>query len=118
MKLEKYKKYGDRVYEAIKDLTQDLELHPNYSLSLDILADNLELYYQAKDDIKMNGFRITKDNGMVVKNPALQSFNNCQQTIIKLINSFPTNPMSKAKIEKLNTTDEDYESVLNDFLNE
>lgn len=116
MNLNKYKKYDSRVYDAMNTLVTDLELHDNYTLSLDLLADNLELYYQARDDIKKNGFRITNDKGMIVKNPALQSYNNCQQTIIKLINSFPTNPLSKAKIKKLSEVGPDDSCPLDEFM--
>lgn len=116
MDLQRYKKYDKRVYEAVQYLTKDLELHENYILSLDLLADNLELYYQARDDIQDRGFSITKDNGQVVKNPALQSYNNCQQTIIKLLNSFPTNPLTKARIKKLNEDGTDDSCPLDEFV--
>lgn len=116
MDLKRYNKYDKRVQEAIKFLTKDLELHENYILSLDLLADNLELYYQARDDIQTSGFRVENDKGMIVKNPALQSYNNCQQTIIKLLSSFPTNPLTKAKIKKLNEADITEESPLDEFM--
>lgn len=114
--LARYKNYDKRTQEAIRLLVNELALSDSYLTSLDLLAINYDMMFDAIDDIKKNGYTIIPENGTKpVKNHACQTFNNTQQTILKIINSFPANPLSKAHIKKLNLKEEE-KSPLEEFL--
>lgn len=113
----RYDNYSEYVRQIIKYLTKDVELHENYILTLDLIADNLDMYYKAKEDILKNGFAIVNERNQTVKNPAVQIMNSTQQMITKLLSSFPAAPMTKVKINKLNSLIINSESELEEFLN-
>ncbi len=113
----RYEKYSDYVQNTIQNLIKDVDLHENYILTLDLIADNLEMYFLAKQDILQNGFAIVNERNQTVKNPAVQIMNSTQQMIAKLLSSFPTSPMSKARLTKLNSLDIEMDSALDEFLN-
>lgn len=114
---KRYKNYSKYVQEVIQFLVKDLDLHDNYILTLDLIADNLELYYNAKEDVKKNGFTIRNERNQTVKNPAIQIINCSQQMLVKLLASFPASPMAKGRIARLNLIDEEFEvDTLDEFL--
>lgn len=112
----RYNKYSEYVQNTIQNLIKDVDLHENYILTLDLIADNLEMYYLAKEDILKNGFAIVNERNQTVKNPAVQVMNSTQQMIAKLLVSFPTSPMSKARLTKLSSADFEVDSALEEFL--
>ena len=65
----------------------------------------------------MSGFAIVNERNQTVKNPAVQIMNSTQQMITKLLSSFPAAPMTKVKINKLNSLMINSESELEEFLN-
>lgn len=117
MELEnRYDKYSDYVQEVIKYLIKDVDLHENYILTLDLIADNLEMYYSAKEDIMKTGFAIVNERNQTVKNPAVQVMNSTQQMLVKLLSSFPAAPLTKGRIMKLNAIDDLEIDTLDEFL--
>lgn len=112
---KRYKDYDPRVIEALELVVKNIEFDDAYLLQLDLLAVNYMMLFESIDSIKTQGFTIEYEN-KTVKNHAVQTLNNCQQTIIKLLNSFPTNPLSKAKIKKLNDVGPDDSCPLDEFV--
>lgn len=112
----RYDKYTPYVQEVIKYLIKDVDLHENYILSLDLIADNLEMYFRSKNDILTNGFAIVNERNQTVKNPSVQVMNSTQQMLVKLLASFPSSPMSKGKLEKLNLMTDFEVDNLDEFL--
>lgn len=114
---ERYKKYRPEVQEQMNIIIDNSEMYDAYVTVLDLLAINYDMLYTSIESIQNEGFEKQDFKDRIVKNHAVQTFNNCQQTIIKLLNSFPSNPMSKAKIKKLTELDSnDSNSPLDEFL--
>lgn len=114
-----YQKYDKRVQEYMKNLTesmvQDLGNIPDsYRVSLDLIADTLEVYMKAKDDVMKNGFMVTDLKDRNAKNPSVTVMNNCQNYLHKLLSSFGWTLLSKQKIKHLDGLDKDY---LDDLMN-
>lgn len=114
--LNRYKKYRPEVQEQMKLIIENSEIEEGYVTILDLLAINYDMLFESIDSIKKEGFEKLDFKERTVKNHAVQTFNNAQQTIIKLLNSFPTNPLSKAKIKKLSSVEDDYDSPLEEYL--
>lgn len=71
-----------------------------YDLQLQLLADSLTMYTQARDSIRKDGILITGRQGDKVKNPAISVLNSTQLFISKLIGSFGLDRMSKSKLKE------------------
>lgn len=102
---ERYKNYRPEVQEQMNIIIENSEIEDGYVTILDLLALNYDMLFESVDSIKKEGFEKLDFKERTVKNHAVQTFNNAQQTIIKLLNSFPSNPLSKAKIKKLSELD-------------
>lgn len=111
---DRYKKYRKEVQEQMKIIIDNSDIEDGYVTVLDLLALNYDMLFESVDSIKKEGFEKLDFKERTVKNHAVQTFNNAQQTIIKLLNSFPSNPLSKAKIKKLNEVD-DSENILDEL---
>ena len=112
---DRYKKYRKEVQEQMKIIIDNSDIEDGYVTVLDLLALNYDMLFESVDSIKKEGFEKLDFKERTVKNHAVQTFNNAQQTIIKLLNSFPSNPLSKAKIKKLNEVD-DSENILDELI--
>jgi len=113
---DRYKKYRPEVQEQMKIIIENSDIEDGYVTILDLLALNYDMLFESVDNIKKNGFEKLDFKDRMVKNHAVQTFNNAQQTIIKLLNSFPTNPLSKAKIKKLSENETDNSDILEKLL--
>lgn len=116
---EIYKDYDERVIRymefVIKQIEQDYSIVPSsWRVSLDLIADNLMIYFKALDDIKQNGVITYNRNGVATKNPSCNTQNAASQNVIKLLNNFALTPMSKSKMKNLDA--DDYENVLGNLL--
>ena len=85
---EIYKDYDERVIRymefVIKQIEQDYNVVPaSWRVSLDLIADNLMVYFKAKDDIKANGVIHYDDRGLAHKSPSCALLNVCNQNVIK-----------------------------------
>lgn len=113
---QRYKKYRPEVQEQMNIIIDNSEIEDAYVTILDLLALNYDMLFESVDNIKSNGFEKKDFKDRLVKNHAVQTLNNCQQTIIKLLNSFPSTPLAKAKIKKLTDLDDNYESPLDEYI--
>ena len=113
---ERYKKYRPEVQEQMNIIIDNSDIEDGYVTILDLLALNYDMLFESVDSIKQDGFEKLDFKQRTVKNHAVQTLNNCQQTIIKLLNSFPSNPLSKAKIKKLSENEVDDSDILEKLL--
>lgn len=108
---ERYKDYDPRVYEymcvLIDQLTAEYgEAKDEWLLMMDLLAQNLVIYYKGYDDILQNGMYVTDARGARQRNPAITLQLNTQAYITKIISSMGWNIMSKSKIKAPEKSDE------------
>jgi phage terminase small subunit len=120
MNFDVKKIYGDRgkrVVEYMELVVEQIErdynaVPPSWRVSLDMIADNLMLYFDALDDIKKYG-QVIHTNGKTEINPACRLLKDANQTIFKLVTNFALTPMSKSKMKKV---DVDSQNILSDLL--
>lgn len=101
---KRYKELDPRVYEYMDVLLDSLkaeygEVKNEWLLVLDMLAQNLEVYYIGYDSIKLEGMFTFDKNGTKQRNPGITLMNNAQAYIQKLIGSMGWTLMSKSKIK-------------------
>lgn len=103
--------------ENIQKITEYLkgqygEVKPQWELTLQLLIDNLELYYKCRKSIDENGIF---DAENYKKNPLLTTCKDLQATILKQIQHFGLSPyaISKIKMEQEDDTDNYIESLTN-----
>lgn len=114
---DRYKDYRKEVQEQMNNIIDNYEIEDGYLLTLDLLAINLDLMYESIDSIKEHGFEKKDFKDRTVKNHAVQQLNSSQQTIIKLLNNFPSNTLAKEKIKKLSEAGYDTDdSVLDEYI--
>lgn len=114
---DRYKKYRPEVQEQMNIIIDNYEIEDGYLLTLDLIAINLDLMYESIDSIKQNGFEKKDFKDRMVKNHAVQQLNSSQQTIIKLLNNFPSNTLAKEKIKKMSEAGfDDNTSVLDQYM--
>lgn len=114
-----YKDYDQRVINYMECVVMQIEtdytiVPSSWRVSLDLIADNLMIYFKAIDDIKLNGVIHYDKNGIAHKNPSCALQNVANQNVIKLLNNFALTPMSKSKMKNLDS--DDYENVLSNLL--
>ena len=113
---ERYKKYRPETQEQLANIIKTTQVEDAYLTVLDLLALNFDMLFDSADDIKVNGYEKPDAKGRIIKNHALQTFSAAQLTIIKLLNTFPSNPLSKAKLSRLVEGDEDDAEILGNLL--
>lgn len=115
---EVYKEYDKRTIEYMSNLVDQLnqdygQVPASWRISLDLIADNLDLYFKLKDQLKQDGLYATDGRGRTAKNQILSVYRSTQAAIINLIQQFGATPMSKAKLKVTNNTNiEDLLNVL------
>ena len=82
------------------------EAKDEWLLMMDLLAQNLVIYYKGYDDILVNGMYLTDARGARQRNPAITLQLNTQAYITKIISSMGWNIMSKSKIKAPEKSDE------------
>ena len=113
----RYKKYSKEVQEQMNILIDNAEMEDAYVTILDLLAINYEMLFKSMESIRENGFDTQDVKKRSIKNHAIQTLNQSQMSIIKLLNSFPSSPLAKAKIKKLSElVDTDDNSPLDKFM--
>lgn len=105
-----YKDYPEKVQKYMRNLVDSLsrdykEIPMSWRVSLDLIADNYDIYLKAKKDIDINGIIIQGQRGNS-KNKALAVMNQAQTKIIQLMDSFALTPKSSAKIKKADKSDQ------------
>lgn len=97
--------YLEKTVEQMHRLIQSLE--DNYGdvdqawiTSLDLIAMNYDLLYQAYDDIKETGNTATASKGRLSKNPSISIFMNAQNNIQNILSKNGLTLMSKVRAKK------------------
>lgn len=112
-----YKDYPKKVQvymqNVIDCLKQDYkEIPASWRVSLDLIADNVDIYLKAKEDIDKNGLLRKDTHGRTFKNQCFPLMVISEDHVIKLLQSFALTPVSRAKIKNVDTDDYDIEDLL------
>ena len=115
---ELYKDYDKKVQEYMQNvidcLKQDYkEIPTSWRISLDLIADNYDIYTKAKKDIDENGLLRKDSHGRTFKNQCFPLMTAAQDHIIKLLSSFGLTPMSKSKIKNFDSGELSIEDLIN-----
>ena len=111
----------DRYDEPVKEYMQNLvdclmedykSIPASWLVSLELIADNYEIYLHARKDVKDNGTRIQNSRGTYIMNPSFTIMSTCQNHINKLVSSFALTPLSRSKMKSLDTSEDLYESMV------
>lgn len=114
-----YKDYDDRVlvfmsrvYEDVKE--QNTKINNYFFVTLDLLANQLLLYFRALDAINKDASLSTEDSyKRQAKSPQIAILNHAHQEIIKILDDYGLSPFASAKINRLkNGDDTDAETLL------
>lgn len=115
-----YKDYSEKVQKYMKKMESTLKkeqggISEATEVNLDILAANLEIYFDLLEQIKKDGVVRMGKEKQVVRHPALASLNTQNVLISKLISSLGLTPMSKSKLK---ITNDDAEDELDELIDE
>lgn len=112
----RYKNYSKEVRQQMGLIIDNNIIEDNYIPILDLLAQNYMILYDATDSIQKQ-MNDASDDSRLKKKQNIHTFMNAQSNIIKLLSNFPSSPLSKAKIRKLNHNDDSEDpDVLKEFL--
>ena len=118
-----YKGYDDRVlvfmsrvYDDVKE--QNTKINNYFFVTLDLLANQLLLYFRALDAINADAALSTEDSyKRQAKSPNIAILNHAHQEIIKILDDYGLSPFASAKIKRLNNGDDtDAEELLNNLI--
>lgn len=115
-----YRDYDERVklflYRVYEDIKKDnVKINNYFYVTLDLLANQLLLYYRALDAINKDAALSTEDSyRRQAKSPNIAILNHAHQEIMKILDDYGLSPFASAKIKRLNSTDteEDAEALL------
>ena len=99
-------KYGERTAETMKLFIDSMkktftEIDSAWISSLDMLAMNYKLMFDAYDDIKANGNISSASRERLSRNPSIGLFLNCQNAIQAILTKSGLTVMSKARVKQL-----------------
>ena len=106
-----------RVYEDVKE--QNAKINNYFFVTLDLLANQLLLYFRALDAINADASLSTEDSyKRQAKSPQIAILNHAHQEIIKILDDYGLSPFASAKIKRLNNgdNDEDAEELLDSLV--
>lgn len=112
-----YKDYDIQVQEYMKNvidcLKQDYKDIPaSWRISLDLIADNYDIYLKAKKLVKAEGISAQDSKKNTIVNPSLKVMNTAQDKILKLLSSFALTPLSRSKMKNLETGGDLYDELV------
>lgn len=112
-----YKDYPKKVQEYMQNvidcLKQDYkEIPSSWRVSLDLIADNVDVYLRAKEDIDKNGLLRKDKQGRTFKNQCFPLMTTAQDHIIKLLQSFALTPMSKSKMKNFESDEDLFDELI------
>lgn len=95
--------YDKRVVEYMQLIVENLYkdygvITDSYVVSLDLLAQNYQVYFKGFDDVCRDGYYTEDSKGRPQRNPALSLLTNSQSYIYRILNSMGLTIMSKSKI--------------------
>ena len=99
-----------------KDMQNRAKIYSFYNIHL--IHQNYEILYDSIDSIAKNGDTDDSEKRLKKKTD-IHTYFTAMQNIIKLLQNFPSSPLSKAKIKKLNQNDtaDDEPDCLKEFFN-
>lgn len=124
--LENYNDYDDRVKLFLSRVFEDVKKNNDEKLSnyfyccMDLLANQLKLYYLGVDAIDEAKKISSEDNyKRVAKNPAIAVMSHAHQQILDILEKLSLSPFQKAKLKRLNNggDEEDAEQLLEKLIN-
>ena len=101
---ERVKKYMTALYNRLEQ--QYGKIDDEWIASLDLIAFNYQLIQECKDDLLKNGIEKADSRGRLARNPSVAVNNQAQANLLKLLNSFGLNLMSKSKIKQIGGFDD------------
>lgn len=115
-----YERYGEEVIKYMWSVHKFLlnkfgYISDEWFLSLQMLADNLNMFFKCRDQIAEDGIFIENKFGNMDKHPLIKVQNDAQIQIVKLLNEFGLSPKSVARL-KIEDTEED--DLLNSLLHD
>lgn len=111
--------FMSRVYDDVKE--QNTKINNYFFVTLDLLANQLLLYFRALDAINKDASLSTEDSyKRQAKSPQIAILNHAHQEIIKILDDYGLSPFASAKIKRLNNGDGDVdaEELLNNLVNQ
>lgn len=116
-------KYGERTAETMKLFIDSMkktftDIDSAWISSLDQLAMNFKLMFDAYDDILANGNISTASKERLSRNPSISLFFNCQNAIQTILTKSGLTVMSKAKVKQLMRDECDTDDFAEKFLND
>ena len=119
-----YESYDDRVIEFINRVYEDVKeqnakINNYFFVTLDLLANQLLLYFRALDAINADASLSTEDSyKRQAKSPQIAILNHAHQEIIKILDDYGLSPFASAKIKRLNNgdVDQDAEELLDSLV--
>lgn len=109
---ENYKDYDERVLKFLSRVYEDCvknndKLSNYFYCCLDLLAEQLKLYYLGVDAINANkNLSSTDDYKRVSKNPCIAILNHAHQEILNILQKLSLSPFEQAKLKRLNVEDD------------
>lgn len=115
-----YEMYGEEVIAHMWAVHRFLlnkfgYISEEWHLSLQMLADNLNMFFQCRDRIKQDGIFIENKFGNLDKHPLIKVQNDAQIQIVKLLQQYGLTPHA---VGKLKNTEDDDNDLLNELLND
>ena len=109
--------FMSRVYEDVKE--QNSKINNYFFVTLDLLANQLLLYFRALDAINADAALSTEDSyRRQAKSPNIAILNHAHQEIIKILDDYGLSPFASAKISRLKNgdNDQDAEALLDNLI--
>lgn len=109
--------FMSRVYEDVKEY--NTKINNYFFVTLDLLANQLLLYFRALDAINADAALSTEDSyKRQAKSPNIAILNHAHQEIIKILDDYGLSPFASAKINRLKNgdNDQDAEELLDNLI--
>ena len=116
----KYKNFDPRVKDVITYIYKSIEdktrIDDAFELSLDMLAAQLHIYYQALDNIVETGITTHNKKGEKVENPSVNILNKAHRNMQAQLSHFGLTPESLSRIRQYGDKTENAEDLINKLL--
>lgn len=115
-----YERYGEEVVKYMWSVHKFLlnkfgYINDEWFLSLQMLADNLNMFFQCREQIATDGIFVENKFGNMDKHPLIKVQNDAQIQIVKLLQQYGLTPHA---VGKLKNTEDDDNDLLNELLND
>ena len=115
-----YSSYPDEVIKYMWSVHKFLldnygVINDEWYLSLQMLADNLNMFIQCRDRIRQDGIIVENKLGLPEKHPLIKVQTDAQIQIVKLMGEFGLSPKA---VSRLKLSDENNDDLLNSLLND